>query len=90
MISRENLIHGARRITIGIRDAAIMGAKEAKEYKKVLKYSKEDIRDGISQIIASPISSGNLLSALCSRDDVEQLYFDFTDEGTKITFLIKH
>ena len=37
------------------------------------KYSKEDIRDGISQIIASPISSGNLLSALCSRDDVEQL-----------------
>lgn len=90
MISRENLIHGARRIAIGIRDAAIMGAKEAKEYKKVLKYSKEDIRDGISQIIVSPISSGNLLSALCSRDDVEQLYFDFTDEGTKITFLIKH
>lgn len=90
MISRENLIHGARRIAIGIRDAAIMGAKEAKEYKKVLKHSKEDIRDGISQIIASPISSGNLLSALCSRDDVEQFYFDFTDEGTKITFLIKH
>ncbi len=90
MISRENLIHGARRIAIGIRDAAIMGAKEAKEYKKVLKYSKEDIRDGISQIIASPISSGNLLSALRSRDDVEQLDFDFTDEGTKITFLIKH
>lgn len=90
MISKKNFMHGVRRIAIGIRDAAIMTVKEAKEYRKVLKESKEDIRDGISQMVASTISSGDLVDALYWRDDIEQLDFGFTDEGTKITFLIKH
>lgn len=90
MISKKNFMHGVRRAAVGVRYAAIMTVKEAKEYRKVLKESKEDIRDGISQMVASTISSGDLVDALYWRDDIEQLDFDFTDEGTKITFLIKH
>lgn len=90
MISKKNFMHGVRRVADGVKYAAIMTVKEAKEYRKVLKESKEDIRDGISQMVTSAVSSGDLVDALYWRDDVEQLYFDFTDEGTKITFLIKH
>lgn len=90
MISKKNFMHGVRRAAVGVRYAAIMTVKEAKEYRKVLKESKEDIRDGISQMVASAVSSGDLVDALYWRDDVEQLDFSFTDEGTKITFLIKH
>lgn len=90
MISKKNFMHGVRRAAVGVRYAAIMTVKEAKEYRKVLKESKEDIRDGISQMVASAVSSGDLVDALYWRDDVERLDFSFTDEGTKITFLIKH
>lgn len=90
MISKKNFMHGVRRVADGVKYAAIMTVKEAKEYRKVLKESKEDIRDGISQMVTSTVSSGDLVDALYWRDDVEQLDFDFTDEGTKITFLIKH
>ena len=90
MISKKNFMHGVRRAAVGVRYAAIMTVKEAKEYRKVLKESKEDIRGGISQMVASTVSSGDLVDALYWRDDVEQLDFSFTDEGTKITFLIKH
>lgn len=90
MISKKNFMHGVRRVADSVKYAAIMTVKEAKEYRKILKESKEDIRDGISQMVTSAVSSGDLVDALYWRDDVEQLDFDFTDEGTKITFLIKH
>lgn len=83
-------MHGVRRVADGVKYVAIMTVKEAKEYRKVLKESKEDIRDGISQMVASAVSSGDLVDALYWRDDVEQLDFSFTDDGTKVTFLIKH
>lgn len=90
MISKKNFMHGVRRVADGVKYVAIMTVKEAKEYRKVLKESKEDIRDGISQMVASAVSSGDLVDALYWRDDVEQLDFSFTDDGTKVTFLIKH
>lgn len=90
MINKKNFMHGVRRAAVGVRYAAIMTVKEAKEYRKILKESKEDIRDGVSQMVASTVSSADLVDALYWRDDVEQLDFSFTDEGTKITFLIKH
>ena len=90
MIDKKNLNRGVRLLWDGIYLMGVTSARCAREMSSSFKLSREDIKEGVNHIRASRINSFDLVSSICSRDDIENYHLEPLDDGKcRVTITMK-